>query len=562
MMTTRENWKKYEKTYFMPPTPCYDWVKKDCVDKAPIWCSVDLRDGNQALIEPMSLEEKVEFFKLLVKVGFKEIEVGFPAASETEFRFMRTLIEENLIPDDVTVQVLTQAREHIIKRTFEAVKGAPHAVIHVYNSTSVAQREQVFRKDKEQVKQIAIDGAKLLKQLADETDGNFTFEYSPESFPGTEVDYALEVCNAVLDIWKPTEEKKAIINLPTTVENAMPHVFASQVEYFHKHLLYRKNVILSLHPHNDRGTGISDAELGVLAGADRIEGTLFGNGERTGNVDIITLAMNMFSHGVDPKLDFSDMHEICEIYERLTRMEVSPRQPYAGELVFTAFSGSHQDAIAKGMTWREEKACEKWTVPYLPIDPQDVGRTYDSDVIRINSQSGKGGVAFVMDTFYGFKLPKGMHKEFADVIQAISEKQGEVAPEQIMEEFKKDYLDRKEPMHFRKCRITDTETADGEFATLVKLTYTDHGIEKYFDGIGNGPIDAVQRGLEEALGIQIKVLDYTEHALASGSGAQAASYIHLVDQSTGKATYGVGISSNITRASIRGIFSAVNRLFY
>ena len=326
----------------------------------------------------MSLEEKVEFFKLLVKVGFKEIEVGFPAASETEFRFMRTLIEENLIPDDVTVQVLTQAREHIIKRTFEAVKGAPHAVIHVYNSTSVAQREQVFRKDKEQVKQIAIDGAKLLKQLADETDGNFTFEYSPESFPGTEVDYALEVCNAVLDIWKPTEEKKAIINLPTTVENAMPHVFASQVEYFHKHLLYRKNVILSLHPHNDRGTGISDAELGVLAGADRIEGTLFGNGERTGNVDIITLAMNLFSHGVDPKLDFSDMHEICEIYERLTRMEVSPRQPYAGELVFTAFSGSHQDAIAKGMTWREEKACEKWTVPYLPIH-----RTWEELMIRM-----------------------------------------------------------------------------------------------------------------------------------------------------------------------------------
>lgn len=546
----------------MPPVCEYDWVKKDYIDKAPIWCSVDLRDGNQALIEPMSLEEKLEFFEMLVKIGFKEIEVGFPAASETEYDFMRALIDRNMIPDDVTVQVLTQAREHIIRKTFEAVKGAPHAVIHLYNSTSVAQREQVFKKSKEEILQIAVDGAKLLKTLADETEGNFSFQYSPESFPGTEVDYAVDVCNAVLDVWKPDAENKAIINIPTTVENAMPHVFATQVEYINKHLKYRDGVILCLHPHNDRGCGVSDAELGILAGAERIEGTLFGNGERTGNVDIITLAMNMFSHGVDPGLDFSNMTKIRETYERLTRMHVDPRQPYAGDLVFTAFSGSHQDAIAKGMACLKDKEHNKWTVPYLPIDPMDVGRTYDADVIRINSQSGKGGVAFVMDTFYGFKLPKGMHKEFADVIQAISEKQGEVAPEQIMEEFKKDYLDRKEPMHFRKCRITDTETADGEFATLVKLTYTDHGIEKYFDGIGNGPIDAVQRGLEEALGIQIKVLDYTEHALASGSGAQAASYIHLVDQSTGKATYGVGISSNITRASIRGIFSAVNRLFY
>lgn len=556
-----ENCKKYERQYFMPPKFEYDWVKKDYVDAPPIWCSVDLRDGNQALIEPMSLDEKLEFFQLLVDVGFKEIEVGFPAASETEYQFMRTLIEKDMIPDDVTVQVLTQAREHIIKRTFEAVQGAPHAVIHVYNSTSVAQREQVFKKDKEQVKQIAIDGAKLLKQLADQTEGNFTFEYSPESFSGTEVDYAVDVCNAVLDVWQPTKDKKVIINIPTTVENAMPHVFAGQVEYVDKNLKYRDGVVLSLHPHNDRGCGVATAEMGILAGADRIEGTLFGNGERTGNVDIVTLALNMFSQGVDPGLDFTDIPKIREIYERLTRMHVYERQPYAGDLVFTAFSGSHQDAINKGMQALHERNSQYWEVPYLPIDPSDIGRQYEP-IVRINSQSGKGGVAFVMDTFYGFKLPKGMHKEFADVIQAISEKQGEVAPEQIMEEFKKDYLDRKEPMHFRKCRITDTETADGEFATLVKLTYTDHGIEKYFDGIGNGPIDAVQRGLEEALGIQIKVLDYTEHALASGSGAQAASYIHLVDQSTGKATYGVGISSNITRASIRGIFSAVNRLFY
>ena len=556
-----KNFDKYEKAYFMPPECTYDWVKKDSITKPPIWCSVDLRDGNQALIEPMSLDEKLQFFQMLVDIGFKEIEVGFPAASETEYEFMRALIEKNMIPDDVTVQVLTQAREHIIKKTFEAVKGAPHAVIHLYNSTSVAQREQVFKKSKEQIKQIAVDGAVLLKKLADETEGNFSFQYSPESFPGTEVDYAVDVCNAVLDVWQAKKENKAIINIPATVENAMPHVFATQVEYINKHLKYRDAVTLCLHPHNDRGCGVATAELGILAGAERIEGTLFGNGERTGNVDIVTLAMNMYTHGVDPKLDFSNMPKIRANYEKFTRMHVYERQPYAGDLVFTAFSGSHQDAINKGMQALHERNSQYWEVPYLPIDPSDIGRQYEP-IVRINSQSGKGGVAFVMDTFYGFKLPKGMHKEFADVIQAISEKQGEVAPEQIMEEFKKDYLDRKEPMHFRKCRITDTETADGEFATLVKLTYTDHGIEKYFDGIGNGPIDAVQRGLEEALGIQIKVLDYTEHALASGSGAQAASYIHLVDQSTGKATYGVGISSNITRASIRGIFSAVNRLFY
>ena len=552
---------KYEKQYFMPPVVTYDWVKKDDIDHAPIWCSVDLRDGNQALVEPMSLDEKIEFFKMLVEIGFKEIEIGFPAASETEYQFCRTLIEQNLIPADVTIQVLTQAREHIIKKTFAAIKGAPRAVVHVYNSTSVAQREQVFKKDKEHIKQIAIDGAALLKELADKTDGNFTFEYSPESFTGTEMDYALEVCNAVLDVWQPTPDNKVIINLPATVENAMPHVFATQIEYMNKNMKYRDGVVLSLHPHNDRGCGVAAAELGLLAGADRIEGTLFGNGERTGNVDILTIAYNMFSQGINPELEIENIKEIVEVCERCTKMPVDPRHPYAGKLVFTAFSGSHQDAINKGMQALRERNSEYWEVPYLPIDPSDIGREYEP-IVRINSQSGKGGVAFVMDTFYGFKLPKGMHKEFADVIQAISEKQGEVAPEQIMEEFKKDYLDRKEPMHFRKCRITDTETADGEFATLAKVTYSEHGIEKTFEGVGNGPIDAVQRGMEDALGIQIKVLDYSEHALASGSGAEAASYIHLVDQVTGKATYGVGISSNITRASIRGIFSAVNRLFY
>ena len=555
------DYRQYQRGYFMPPVSCMDWTKKEYVDKAPVWCSVDLRDGNQALVEPMSLEQKLEFFKLLVAVGFKEIEVGFPAASETEYEFLRTLIEKDMIPDDVTIQVLTQAREHIIKKTFEAVKGAPRAVVHVYNSTSLAQREQVFRKSKEEIKQIAVDGAKLLKELAEKEEGNFAFEYSPESFTGTEPEYALEVCNAVLDVWEPTADNKAIINLPATVEMSMPHVFASQVEYMSKNLHFRDNVVLSLHPHNDRGTGVADAELGLLAGADRIEGTLFGNGERTGNVDILTLAYNMFSQGINPELEIENIREIAEVYERCTKMDIPERHPYAGKLVFTAFSGSHQDAINKGMQALKERNSQYWEVPYLPIDPSDIGREYEP-IVRINSQSGKGGVAFVMDTFFGFKLPKGMHKEFADIIQAIAEKQGEVAPEQIMEQFRLNYTERKEPIHFRKCQIHDTETADGDFATLVTVTYTNHGIEKTFEGIGNGPIDAMQKGLEKELGIEIRVLDYSEHALTSGSGAEAASYIHLMDVKSGKVTYGVGISSNITRASFRGIFSAVNRLFY
>ncbi len=548
-----KNFEKYERAYFMPPVACYDWVKKDYIDHPPIWCSVDLRDGNQALIEPMSLEEKVEFFKLLVKVGFKEIEVGFPAASETEFRFMRTLIEQDLIPDDVTVQVLTQAREHIIKRTFEAVEGAPHAVIHVYNSTSVAQREQVFRKNKEQVKQIAIDGAKLLKKLADETDGNFTFEYSPESFPGTEVDYALEVCNAVLDIWKPTEQTKAIINLPTTVENAMPHVFASQVEYFHKHLLYRKNVILSLHPHNDRGTGISDAELGVLAGADRIEGTLFGNGERTGNVDIITLAMNMFSHGVDPQLDFSNMHEICEIYERLTRMEVSPRQPYAGDLVFTAFSGSHQDAIAKGMTWREEKECDKWTVPYLPIDPQDVGRTYDSDVIRINSQSGKGGVNYILKQNFGISLPEKMKEEVGYLVKDVSDKaHKELSPEWVYHIFEDQYINAKPIFTIDECHFKQND------GIVAEATITHAGERRTITGVGNGRLDAVSNALKHYFDINYELAVYEEHSLTKGSSSKAVAYVGI--NSGDKNCWGVGIDADIIKASIAALEVAVNKI--
>ena len=548
-----ENWKKYEKTYFMPPEPCYDWVKKDSIDKAPIWCSVDLRDGNQALIEPMSLDEKLEFFQLLVDVGFKMIEVGFPAASETEYQFLRTLIEQNMIPDDVTIQVLTQAREHIIKKTFEAVKGAPHAIIHVYNSTSVAQREQVFRKDKEQIKQIAIDGATLLKKLAEETEGNFTFQYSPESFQGTEVDYALDVCNAVLDIWQPTADNKAIINLPTTVENAMPHVFASQVEYFNKHLLHRANVILSLHPHNDRGSGVSDAELGILAGADKIEGTLFGNGERTGNVDIITLAMNMFSQGVNPNLDFSNMSEICEVYERVTRMKVSPRQPYAGDLVFTAFSGSHQDAIAKGMAWREEHDCKTWTVPYLPIDPQDVGRRYDSDVIRINSQSGKGGVNYILKQSFGISLPEKMREEVGYMVKDVSDKaHQELTPDVVYRIFEDHYISAKPIFSVDECHFKQ------EDGIVAEATIHQNDNNHKITGVGNGRLDAVSNAIKHYFGISYELAFYEEHSLTKGSSSRAVAYVGVICNK--KKYWGVGIDADIIKASIQALVVAVNKL--
>ena len=554
------NYKRYKRNPVVD-YPEREWPNKE-IEKAPVWCSVDLRDGNQALIEPMVVEEKMEFFNMLVKMGFKEIEIGFPAASQIEYDFLRQLVERRMIPDDVRVQVLVQCREHLIKRTFEAIQGIKKVVVHIYNSTSTLQRDVVFHKNKEEIKQIAIEGTELVKKYAKDYDGDLMLEYSPESFTGTELDYALEVCTAVQETWgMATPEKPIIFNLPSTVEMNTPNVYADQIEWMNRHFKNRDSIILSVHPHNDRGTGVAATELALLAGADRVEGTLFGNGERTGNVDILTLAYNMFSQGIDPQLQVENIRELAEVYERCTKMEIPPRHPYAGKLVFTAFSGSHQDAINKGMQALHERNGEYWEVPYLPIDPSDIGRQYEP-IVRINSQSGKGGVAFVMDTFYGFKLPKGMHKEFADVIQKISEKQGEVAPEQIMDEFRSCYLDRKEPIHFRKCQITDTEVEDGVYATLIKVTYTDHGMEKTFEGIGNGPIDAVQRGLEKELGINIKVLDYSEHALRSGSNAQAASYIHLMDQDTGRVTYGVGISSNITKSSIRGIFSAVNRLFY
>ena len=551
------NYKRYQRVPVMN-YPEREWPNKE-IQKAPIWCSVDLRDGNQALVEPMVVEEKIEMFNMLVQMGFKEIEIGFPAASQIEFDFLRQLVERRLIPDDVTVQVLTQCRDHLLKRTFESIQGIPKAVVHIYNFTSTLQRDVVFHMDREEIKQIAIDGVDMVKKYMKDYDGKVILEYSPESFTGTEMDYALDICNAVQRAWGPTPDNKMIINLPSTVEMTTPNVFADQIEWMSKHLENRESIVLSVHPHNDRGTGVAAAELAMLAGADRVEGTLFGNGERTGNVDILTIAYNMFSQGIDPELEIGDIKKIAEVYERCTKMHIDPRHPYAGKLVFTAFSGSHQDAINKGMHALMERKSEIWQVPYLPIDPSDIGREYEP-VVRINSQSGKGGVAFVMDSFFGFKLPRGMHKEFADVIQKIAEKQGEVAPDQIMEEFRIEYLDRKEPYHFRKCKITDFESGD-QFTTVAVVTYSDHGETKQFEGVGNGPIDAVKRGLEEELGISIKVLDYSEHALTSGSGAQAASYIHLMDQKTGKVTYGVGISSNITRASLRGIFSAVNRLF-
>ena len=552
------NYEKYQKNPVVH-YPERQWPDKE-ITKAPIWCSVDLRDGNQALIDPMVVDEKIEMFQYLIKLGFKEIEIGFPAASQIEYDFLRQLVDRKLIPDDVVVQVLTQCREELIDRTFEAIEGCKQAIVHIYNSTSTLQRDVVFHMDKEHITQIAVKGTEMVKERAASFPGKIILEYSPESFTGTELDYALEICNAVQRTWGPTPENPMIINLPSTVEMNTPNVYADQIEWMIRHLENRESIIVSVHPHNDRGTGVASAELAMLAGADRVEGTLFGNGERTGNVDILNLAYNMFSQGVNPKLNLEHINEIIEIYERCCKLPIHPRHPYAGKLVFTAFSGSHQDAINKGVHAMKERGSKIWQVPYLPIDPADIGREYEP-IVRINSQSGKGGVAFIMDTYFGFKLPKAMHREFADVIQAISEKQGEVAPEQIMEAFRAEYLEKNEPIHFRKLRMDDLSgEVKTEFDTRVTVVYTDHGEEKFFEAVGNGPIDAVKRGIAQALNIDIKILDYEEHALQSGSNSQAAAYIHLLDANTGKVTYGVGVSSNITRASVRAIFSAINRL--
>ena len=546
---------KYKRNYFMPPEQSLEWTKKEYIDKAPAWCSVDLRDGNQALIVPMSLQEKIDFFKMLVEVGFKEIEVGFPAASETEYDFLRALIEQNLIPDDVTVQVLTQARPHIIEKTFEAVRGCKHAIVHVYNSTSLAQREQVFKKSKDEIKKIATDGAQMLLDLTKKDGGNYQFEYSPESFTGTEVDYALEVCNAVIDVWKPTPDNKVIINLPATVEMSMPHVYASQIEYMSKNLAMRENVILSLHPHNDRGCGVADAELGVLAGADRIEGTLFGNGERTGNVDIITLAMNMYTHGIDPKLDFSNMPKIAELYERVTGMRIYDRSPYTGKLVFAAFSGSHQDAIAKGMKWREDKNLHDWTVPYLPLDPHDIGREYEGDVIRINSQSGKGGIGYILEQSYGFNLPAKMREDLGYAVKSVSDHlHKELTPEEILGIFNKDYVNIKTVIKLDECHFV--QEPDGTISTALTIKRDD--VQKVYHGNGNGRLDAVATAIKKHFDVEFKLTCYEEHALQSGSNSQACAYVGI-ETPEGKTIWGCGIKNDIIDASVCALLSAVNK---
>ncbi len=547
---------KYSIGYFPPPGTHFKWVNKDHIEKAPKWCSVDLRDGNQSLVIPMSLEEKLEFYKLLLKVGFKEIEVGFPAASETEYEFLRTLIEKDMIPADVTVQVLTQCREHIIRKTFDACKGAPNAIIHFYNSVSVAQREQVFKKSKEEIKQIAVEGAKLVKRLASEYEGNFRFEYSPESFTGTEPEYALEVCNAVLDVLEPSATNNVIINLPVTVEMSLPHVYANQVEYMSENLKYREFVTLSLHPHNDRGTGVADTELALLAGADRVEGTLFGNGERTGNVDIITLAMNMYSHGVDPELDFTNMPDIVATYEKCTRMHVYERSPYAGALVFAAFSGSHQDAIAKGMKWREEKHLTQWTVPYIPIDPKDISRTYDADVIRVNSQSGKGGIGYLLEQTFGYDLPAKMREHFSYACKNVSDHDHrELKPHDVLKVFTDNYLNLESPI-----AISNMSFVQKDGGVDAYVTFTREGKKSTVHTQGNGSLDAVSNALKEYTEDRYNLKVYTEHSLeGKSSDATAAAYIGLEDKS-GNTHWGAGTDTDIIRASIHALLSAYNNM--
>ena len=548
------NASKYTRQYFPAPITEPDWIKKDHISKAPVWCSVDLRDGNQSLMIPMSLEEKLEFFKLLVKIGFKEIEIGFPAASETEYTFLRTLIEQELIPDDVTVQVLTQSREHIIRKTFESLKGVKNAVVHLYNSTSVAQREQVFKKSKQEIIDIAVEGAKLFNKISEEMGVNYRYEYSPESFTGTEPEFALEICNAVLDVWKPTPDRKAIINLPVTVEVSMPHVYANQVEYMHKNLKYRDSVLISLHPHNDRGCSVADTEMGLLAGGDRVEGTLFGNGERTGNTDIITVAMNLFAQGVDPELDFSNMPEISELYERVTRMQVYDRTPYAGKLVFAAFSGSHQDAIAKGMKWREEHTCRYWTVPYLPIDPKDVGREYETDVIRINSQSGKGGIGYLLEHQYGYFLPKKMREHVGYAVKNVSDHaHKELSAEEVLEIFTREYVNIDAPLSVGDCHFV----RKGDQIKAM-LTVVFKGEEMDIAAEGNGRLDAVSNAFKRHLDLDYSGLTYHEHALESGSTSRAVTYVSITDEN-GKEYWGAGVDEDIIASSVHALVSAINK---
>lgn len=544
---------KYEKKFFLPPVISHDWVKKEAIEKAPIWCSVDLRDGNQALPIPMTLQEKLEMYQMLLDIGFKEIEVAFPAASDTDFQFLRTLIENKMIPEDVTIQVITQAREHIIRRTFEALDGVPKAIVHLYNSTSEAQRRQVFHKSKEDIKKLAVDGAILFKELAEKTKGDFYFQYSPESFPGTEVDYALDICNSVLEIWKPTPNHKANINIPTTVENAMPHIYASQLEYINNNLLDRDSVVLSIHPHNDRGCGVCDAEYGILAGAQRVEGTLFGNGERTGNVDLVTVAMNMYSQGVDPELNFSNMNQICDTYKRLTKMSIPERQPYSGSLVFTAFSGSHQDAISKGMKYREQEETQKWDVPYIPVDPADLGRNYETDVIRINSQSGKGGIGYILQNAYGIHMPYKMNEEFGYFVKKVSDIENkELSTEEIYQLFKQQYVDFFPAFKIETMKV-NMEEANEAFITILQ---DDNKIS--VKGHGTGSLDAISNALKEHFSVEYDLEVYEEHSMGANSSALASAYIGI--QKNGKLYWGVGINNDIIKASAFALAIAINRL--
>ena len=547
---------KYSIGYFPVSSEYNKWVTRDHIDKPPVWCSVDMRDGNQSLVIPMSLEEKLEYFKVLLEVGFKEIEVGFPAASETEYEFLRTLIDNKMIPEDVTVQVLTQCREHIIRKTFEACQGANSVIIHFYNSVSVAQREQVFKKSKEEIKQIAIDGAMLVKKLADEYEGNFRFEYSPESFTGAEPEFALDVCNSVLDILKPSENNNVIINLPVTVEMSMPHVYASQVEYISSNLKYRQYVTLSLHPHNDRGTGVADTELALLAGAQRVEGTLFGNGERTGNADIITLALNMYSHGIDPGLDLSNMNYLVEKYERCTGMHVYERTPYAGALVFAAFSGSHQDAIAKSMKYRAKKKLHSWNVPYIPIDPGDIGRTYDADVIRVNSQSGKGGIGYLLEHTYGYNLPPKMREHFSYLCKNISDHEHrELKPEDVLGIFTDNYLNTE-----GSITVTDFDFMRENDAVKITITFMQNGIETEMEAEGNGSLSAINNALKAYTGEEYTLQVFTQHSMQGhGSRSVAASYIGL-QRDNGNLYWGAGTDTDVITASTKALLSAFENM--
>lgn len=549
-----KNTAKYTRQFFEAPKTKMKWAERSYIAKAPVWCSVDLRDGNQALIAPMSLGEKLEFFSELVRIGFKEIEIGFPAASDTEYAFCRALIEQQLIPDDVTIQVLTQSREHIIEKTFEALRGCKNAIVHLYNSTSVAQRQQVFRKSKEEIVELAVRGAELCREYREKYEGCYRFEYSPESFTGTEPEFALEVCNAVLDVWQPSPDDKVIINLPVTVQLSMPHVYANQVEYMCENLHYRENVIVSLHPHNDRGCAVADTEMGLLAGAERVEGTLFGNGERTGNVDIITLAMNMYTQGVDPELDLSDIPSLTEFYTRLTGMAVNDRQPYTGKLVFAAFSGSHQDAIAKGMKWREENGSELWNVPYLPLDPADIGREYEADVIRINSQSGKGGIGYILETRFGYDLPKKMRECVGYLVKGVSDRSHkELMPEEVFSIFRENYINITSPLNINSVHYVQQ---DGIEAT-VDMTYK--GRRASATNSGNGRLDAVSNAVRSYTGVDYSINTYTEHALEEGSASQAVSYVEIIGKN-GSSFWGTGVDNDIVTSSIKALISAVNNM--